>query len=90
MSALLDDDQGAQPGDSLGEAVSHLRGYWTRVSEEQRQREIRNNELVADAYGVRDDVPCDVPLERVSLKRNVAFAYPKDTPDMRDEKFAKM
>ena len=87
-SALLDDDQGAQPGDSLGEAVSHLRGYWTRVSEEQRQREIRNNELVADAYGVRDDVPCDVPLERVSLKRNVAFAYPKDTPDMRDEKFA--
>ena len=87
-SALLDDDQGAQPGDSLEEAVSHLRGYWTRVSEEQRQREIRNNELVADAYGVRDDVPCDVPLERVSLKRNVAFAYPKDTPDMRDEKFA--
>lgn len=87
-SALLDDDQGARPGDSLGEAVSHLRGYWTRVSEEQRQREIRNNELVADAYGVRDDVPCDVPLERVSLKRNVAFAYPKDTPDMRDEKFA--
>ena len=58
------------------------------MSEEQRQREIRNNELVADAYGVRDDVPCDVPLERVSLKRNVAFAYPKDTPDMRDEKFA--
>ena len=86
--ALLDSDQGAQPSDSLEKAVTHLRGYWDRVSEKQRQREIRNNELVADAYGVRDDVPCDVPLERVSLKRNVAFAYPKDTPDMRDEKFA--
>lgn len=85
---LLDLDQGAQAGDLLEDAVSHLREYWNRVSEEQRQREICNNELVADAYGVRDDVPCDVLLERVSLKRNVAFAYPKDTPEVRNEKFA--
>lgn len=85
---LLDLDQGAQEGDLLEDAVSHLREYWNRVSEEQRQREIRNNELVADAYGVRDDVPCDVLLERVSLKRNVAFTYPKDTPEVRNEKFA--
>lgn len=86
--ALLDPDQGAQAGNLLEDAVLHLREYWHRVSEEQRQREIRNNEMVADAYGVRGDVPCDVPLERVSLKRNVAFAYPKDTPEVRDEKFA--
>lgn len=85
---LFDPNQGAQAGDLLEDAVSHLREYWDRVSEEQRQREIRNNELVADAYGVRDDVPCDVPLERVSLKRNVAFPYPKDTPEVRNEKFA--
>lgn len=81
--ALLDPNQGSQAGDLLEDAVTHLREYWNRVSEEQRQREIRNNELVADAYGVRDDVPCDVPL-----KRNVAFAYPKDTPEARNEKFA--
>ena len=86
--ALLDPNQGSQAGDLLEDAVTHLREYWNRVSEEQRQREIRNNELVADAYGVRDDVPCDVPVERVSLKRNVAFAYPKDTPEARNEKFA--
>mgnify|MGYP000270172302 CR=1 FL=1 len=86
--ALLDPNQGSQAGDLLEDAVTHLREYWDRVSEEQRQREIRNNEMVADAYGVRDDVPCDVLLERVSLKRNVAFAYPKDTPEVRNEKFA--
>jgi len=86
--ALLDSNQGAQVGDSLEDAVFRLREYWDCMSEEQRQREIRNNELVADAYGVRDDVSCDVPLERVSLKRNVAFAYPKDTPEVRNEKFA--
>lgn len=86
--ALLDSKQGAQCNDLLEDAVLHLREYWNRVSEEQRQREIHNNELVAVAYGVRDDVPCDVPLERVSLKRNAAFAYPKDTPEARNEKFA--
>ncbi|KFJ01337.1 BREX-1 system adenine-specific DNA-methyltransferase PglX [Bifidobacterium stellenboschense] len=59
------------------------------IAEEQRQREIRNNELVADAYGVRDEVPCDVPIERVSLKRNPAFAYPKATPAERDELMAR-
>lgn len=55
------------------------------AAEEQRQREVRNNELVADTYGVKDEVPCNVPIERVSLKRNPAFAYPKNTPAERDE-----
>lgn len=37
--ALLDPDQGAQAGNLLEDAVLHLREYWHRVSEEQRQRE---------------------------------------------------
>ena len=70
-------------------AIASLSQQWQTLSEEQRQREIRNNELVADAYGVRDDVPCDVPLERVSLKRNSALVYPDKTPAERDELFAR-
>lgn len=73
----------------MGHAIASLLQQWQTLSEEQRQREIRNNELVADAYGVRDDVPCDVPLERVSLKRNSAFVYPDKTPAERDELFAR-
>ena len=73
----------------MGHAIALLLQQWQTLSEEQRQREIRNNELVADAYGVRDDVPCDVPLERVSLKRNSAFVYPDKTPSERDELFAR-
>ena len=74
---------------SMEHAIASLSQQWQTLSEEQRQREIRNNELVADAYGVRDDVPCDVPLERVSLKRNSAFVYPDKTPSERDELFAR-
>ena len=85
QSALLN-----QPLDSTVEhTIALLSRQWQILSEEQRQREIRNNELVADAYGVRDDVPCDVPLERVSLKRNSAFVYPDKTPSERDELFAR-
>ena len=71
----------------LEQLVTDFRTHWDQVSEEQRQREVHNNEIVADAYGVRDDVPCDVPIERVSLKRNKAFAYPKDTEEERNRKF---
>ena len=70
-------------------AIASLLQQWQTLSEEQRQREIRNNELVADAYGVRNEVPCDVPLERVSLKRNSAFTYPDKTSDERDKLFAR-
>lgn len=73
---------------SLEQAVVSLISKWKAISEEQRQREIRNNELVADAYGVRGEVECDVPIERVSLKRNPAFAYPSKTPQERDDAVA--
>lgn len=56
-------------------------------SEEQRCREVENNRLVALAYKVEDDIPIDVPIERVSLKRNKAFAYPKGSPEERDALF---
>lgn len=85
QSALLNQSHDG----SVEHAIALLSRQWQTLSEEQRQREIRNNELVADAYGVRDDVPCDVPLERVSLKRNSAFVYPDKTPAERDELFAR-
>lgn len=70
---------------SLAERIPAYIAHCKAIAEEQRQREIKNNELVADAYGVRDEVPCNVPIERVSLKRNPAFVYPKNTPAERDE-----
>lgn len=85
---LFDEEQTDFSSGVIEELVKNVRSYWAMIASEQRQLEIDNNIAVADAYGVRDDVSCDVPLERVSLKRNVAFAYPKDTPEVRNEKFA--
>lgn len=72
---------------NLAQRVTCVNTLWDSRSEAQREREIRNNEIVADAYGVHDVIDCDVPLERVSLKRNKAFAYPKATPEERDALF---
>lgn len=85
---LFDEEQTDFSSGVIEELVKNVRSYWAMIASEQQQLEIDNNIAVADAYGVRDDVPCDVPLERVSLKRNVAFAYPKDTPEVHNEKFA--
>lgn len=85
---LFDEEQTDFSSGVIEELVKNVRSYWAMIASEQQQLEIDNNIAVADAYGARDDVPCDVPLERVSLKRNVAFAYPKDTPEVRNEKFA--
>ena len=85
---LFDEEQTGFSSGVIEELVKNVRSSWAMIASEQQQLEIDNNIAVADAYGVRDDVPCDVPLERVSLKRNVAFAYPKDTPEVRNEKFA--
>ncbi|MCF2561554.1 BREX-1 system adenine-specific DNA-methyltransferase PglX [Bifidobacterium boum] len=86
---LLDPEQSGDPNGFVETAVKNLYAHWCEVSEQQRERETRNNELVADAYGVRHDVPCEVPLERVSLKRNAAFVYPDKTPEERAQLFAR-
>lgn len=73
--------------ETLQGRICHVCAELNSIAEAQREREIRNNEIVAEAYGVRDVIDCDVPLERVSLKRNKAFVYPKASPKERDELF---
>ena len=72
---------------TISSQIQSLGSVWTELSRQQCEHEIENNRLVAEAYGVENDVPIDVPLERVSLKRNKAFAYPKASPKERDELF---
>jgi hypothetical protein len=49
--------------------------------------EIANNEAVTKLYGLEDEVPSHVPLERVSLTNNSAFRWPNKTLEERDALF---
>jgi type II restriction/modification system DNA methylase subunit YeeA len=61
---------------------------WADLSARQQALEEENNRAVAKLYGLEDEVPCDVPLERVSLTRNTAFRYPGKPKPERDQLFA--
>ncbi|MCT2042114.1 BREX-1 system adenine-specific DNA-methyltransferase PglX [Pseudoclavibacter alba] len=74
---------------TLEEIVAQHREEWKARSLEQQRLEIENNEAVAKLYGLEDEIPSHVPLERVSLTNNSAFRWPKNTPEERDALFDK-
>lgn len=73
---------------TLEETVARHREEWAARSLAQQQLEIANNEAVARLYGLEDEVPSYVPLERVSLTNNSAFRWPNKTPEERDALFS--
>lgn len=73
---------------TLEEIVAQHRDEWAERSRRQQELEIANNEAVAKLYGLEDEVPSYVPLERVSLTNNSAFRWPDKTPEERDHLFA--
>lgn len=72
---------------TLEQIVAQHRDEWKARSLEQQRLEIENNEAVARLYGLEDEVPSYVPLERVSLTNNSAFRWPNKTPEERDALF---
>lgn len=73
---------------TLEQIVAQHREEWAARSLAQQQLEIENNQAVAKLYGLEDEVPSYVPLERVSLTNNSAFRWPDKTPEERDKLFA--
>ena len=49
---------------------------WGDRSLRQQSLEEVNNRAIAELYGLEHEVSCAVPLDRVSLTRNMAFKYP--------------
>lgn len=55
--------------------VSDWSTVWRELAIAQQVREIDNNRIVAEAYGVADEISVDVPLSRVTLARNAEYTY---------------
>lgn len=76
------------PLKTLEQTVAQHRDEWKARSLEQQRLEIENNEAVAKLYGLEDEIPSYVPLERLSLTNNSAFRWPNKSPEERDALFA--
>jgi hypothetical protein len=70
---------------ALADAVEHLLTEWDEQSLSQQARETANNLAVARLFGLESEVPCDVPMERVSLTRNTAFRWPGKSAEARQD-----
>jgi hypothetical protein len=64
---------------TLEQRIEQHRLFWEELSNRQQALEEANNRAVAELYGLEDEVPCEVPLERVSLTRNAAFRWPRQS-----------
>jgi hypothetical protein len=73
---------------TLEQTIAQHRDEWRARSLEQQRLEIANNEAVAKLYGLEDEIPSHVPLERVSLTNNSAFRWPNKSDKERDALFS--
>lgn len=60
---------------ALADRVAMWSAAWRESAKAQQEREIANNRIVAEVYGVAEEIPTDVPLNRVTLLRNAEYAY---------------
>ncbi|MGW3959130.1 BREX-1 system adenine-specific DNA-methyltransferase PglX [Amycolatopsis sp. NPDC005003] len=60
---------------TLEDIVSAYSAESATAAARQQSLEVENNRVVAEAYGLEDEVQIQVPLHRVSLTRNVEYRY---------------
>jgi type II restriction/modification system DNA methylase subunit YeeA len=60
---------------TLHDAFNEYARRWAIMSLRQQEREEASNVAVAKLYGLDHEVPTAVPLDRVTLTRNMAFRY---------------
>jgi type II restriction/modification system DNA methylase subunit YeeA len=60
---------------SLKETYTHLRTRWQSKTEEMQRLEEDNNRIFIEAYGLKDEMTPEVPLEEITLTCNPAYRY---------------
>jgi hypothetical protein len=61
--------------ETLGATYTTLRKHWQGITDEMQKLEEENNRIFIDAYGLRDELTPDVPVEEITLTCNPAYRY---------------
>ncbi|KUJ77234.1 BREX-1 system adenine-specific DNA-methyltransferase PglX [Ruegeria profundi] len=74
-------------GETLEESYATLRAHWQGMTNEMLRLEIENNRIFIDAYGLKDELTPEVPIEEITLTCNPAYRYGvKGTEEEREER----
>jgi hypothetical protein len=63
---------------TLKATYQKLRTHWRELTQEMRQLEQENNKIFIDAYGLRDELTPEVPLDEITLSCNPHYRYGSD------------
>ena len=81
----------AQPNESLEGALERWWSDSINAAHEAQALEVENNRYWARVYGLEDEVPTEVPLNRVSLTSNPWFRYaPAKGGDRSEQEYHKL
>ncbi|WP_180108072.1 BREX-1 system adenine-specific DNA-methyltransferase PglX [Acinetobacter sp. YH12085] len=61
--------------ETLAQSYEHLRTRWRSSVEEMKLLEESNNHQLIEAYGLRDELSAEVPIEEITLTCNPAYRY---------------
>ncbi|PRY94293.1 BREX-1 system adenine-specific DNA-methyltransferase PglX [Donghicola tyrosinivorans] len=65
----------AHRGETLADSYATLRAHWQSMTNEMQALEQENNRIFIDAYGLKDELSAQVPLEEITLTCNPAYRY---------------
>jgi hypothetical protein len=61
--------------ETLEGTYSRLRAHWQGMTDDMQRLEQENNRIFIDAYGLRDELTPEVPIEEITLTCNPAYRY---------------
>lgn len=82
VSPLLD---GSSTSKNLEQRQLQHESACEALARHSQQFEESNNRYFASAYGLRDEIADEIPLERISLDANLAFRFPTKTAEERKQ-----
>jgi len=62
-------------GETLEDSYATLRAHWQSKTDEMEALEEENNRIFIDAYGLKDELTPEVPLNEITLTCNPAYRY---------------
>jgi hypothetical protein len=67
--------------ETLQATYARLRAHWQGITAEMRRLEEENNRIFIDAYGLKDVLTSEVPIEEITLTCNPAYRYGGEKPE---------
>lgn len=67
--------------DTLEATYANLRTHWQSMTDAVHRLEEENNRIFIEAYGLKDELTPDVPLNEITLTCNPAYRYGGDRTD---------